>query len=335
MKRKTFSIFASVYCLLFCILGVFWWWTIELKPVSSSAKEAQSLEIKKGEGVSKIASVLKQRDLIRSPLAFKIWVTVTGLSRRIKAGTFYLSPSMTTPEIASLLVKGETDQWLTIVEGLRAEQIGELLVKEGYKVNLPEWNREIVDRKLEGQLFPDSYLLPKSATQGAILQIIGKNFQKKVVVGLAKELAASNRDLNFVLTMASLVEREAKTPEDRSLVAGILLKRLSNNWALGVDATVQYVVASQNCSRGQLPCDWWPQKLTAKDLQIDSPFNTYLNVGLPPHPICNPGLSSIKAVLEPKDSPYWYYLSDKNGTIHYAKTAEEQENNRKKYLLSF
>lgn len=291
-----------------------------------------SFVIDKGEGVSEIAARLKEQNLVKNELSFEIWTVAAGIARKIKAGNYYLSGSMTTPEIARTLTKGSADRWLTIIEGLRAEQIGELLIREGFAVDPEEWEKEIKTEKLEGQLFPDSYLFPQSSTQAAILKIIKKNFQKKVIDGLKDEWDASGKNQNFVLTLASLVEREAKNGEDRALVAGILLKRLEADWPLQVDASVQYAVADQKCSLLKSPCDWWSGQLTQKDLQTLSPYNTYLNKGLPPGPICNPGLSSIKAVLSPTQSSYWYYISGKDGTMHYAKTNEEHQENIKKFL---
>jgi UPF0755 protein len=133
--------------------------------------------------------------------------------------------------------------------------------------------------------------------------------------------------------LASLVEREARREEDRPIVAGILLKRWQNNWALQADATIQYEAGSKNCGIGLKgeKCDWWePVKKT--DLGIDSPYNTYKYKGLPPTPICNPGLASIKAVIYPKETDYWFYLSDTSGKIHYARTVEEHNENIRQYL---
>lgn len=137
-----------------------------------------------------------------------------------------------------------------------------------------------------------------------------------------------------VLILASIVEREVKFNNDRPIVAGILLKRLEKNWPLQADATVQYAIASAKCKGKSAKCgNWWPKNLTREDLKIKSPYNTYLYPGLPPGPICNPGLAAIEAVLNPVGSEYWFYLSDEEGKMHYAKTAEEHEENISKYLL--
>lgn len=138
--------------------------------------------------------------------------------------------------------------------------------------------------------------------------------------------------LNEIITLASIVERETKTDEERPLVAGILIKRLKDGWPLQVDASVQYAVATKNCKVFGAECKWWPI-LSKEDMSINSPFNSYKFKGLPPHPIANPGLSSIKAVIYPKESDYWFYLHDKSGKIYFAKTTEEHKENIRKYLI--
>ena len=130
--------------------------------------------------------------------------------------------------------------------------------------------------------------------------------------------------------MASLVEREAKHDDDRPVIAGIMLKRLKADWPLQIDATLQYALANLRCI-AKSSCDWWIVP-TAADKKINSAYNTYLNNGLPPAPICNPGLSSIKAVVNPQTNNYWFYISDSKGQMHYAKTIEEHNENIAKYL---
>lgn len=297
-----------------------------------------------------IALRLRQASLIQDPLSFKLFVLFTGLARKIQTGSYQLSPSQSTPDIVGILVRGVKDQKVTIIEGLRQEQIGEFLAGKGFPIDQREWQQEIVVKKLEGELFPDTYFFPQAASQGAILKIISRNFQKKVSEGLTAKISQSRLSLSQILTLASIVERESRSENDRHLVAGILLKRWSKDWVLQADATVQYAVASKNCGwlsfsgvlegkeatngSGQRSegCEWWQKNLTERDLNFKSPYNTYLNRELPPGPICNPGLSAIEAVLDPSNSPYWYFLSDKEGAMHYAKTDTEQAKNIQKYL---
>ncbi len=312
--------------------GFFLWLNASLKPVDNSQKEKITFVIDKGESVSAIIGRLYEQKLIKNRISFKIWVLVSGISKKIKAGSYYLSSSMSGQEVAGSLTKGVNDRWVTIIEGLRSEQIGELLIKKGFAVDPKLWVEKMKISRLEGQLFPDSYLFPTGAGQDKILEIINKNFQKKVTDGLKEQLQGSNLKLEEVLTLASIIEREASKDDDRKIVAGILLKRLENNWPLQVDASVQYAVSSKKCSILNSPCDWWPKSLTQSDLKIKSPYNTYLYTGLPPSPICNPSLSSITAVLSPEDSLFWYYISGSDGVMHYAKTHDEHIQNVQKFL---
>ena len=156
------------------------------------------------------------------------------------------------------------------------------------------------------------------------------NFDKKYST-LTKTVLPQNN----VVNLASIVEREARLPDDRPVVAGILLKRLENDWPLEVDATLQYAMATRKMENGKWKTgsfDFWPKEITADDLELDSPYNTRKYKGLPPTPICNPGLSAIEAVIRPTETEYWFYLSDKEGKMHYAKTIEEHNLNISRYL---
>lgn len=339
MKTPRFLSIGGVV-LPFLIIVIFLWWQNGLAPVDPSTTEKVTVVIKKNEDISEIARQLKSQSIIKDTLHFKILAFVMGVARKIQAGTFYLSPSMSSREVGLALTKGSNDQWVTIIEGLRQEQIGKLLQEKGFPIDLLEWEKEIKKQNLEGKLFPDSYLFPQGASQGKILGIINKNFQKKVLVGLAEELKSSNLSLEEILILASIVEREAKTEVDRPLVAGILLKRWQSHWPLQADATVQYAIASSKFNPSTSlrtrvqneKFDWWPKKITANDLKIKSSYNTYLYRGLPPTPICNPGLSSIEAILHPQNSLFWFYLSSSNGQMHYAKTASKHAENIRLYL---
>lgn len=333
LSLKKFSkIVLGFYSLLAFGLGLFLWLNASLKPVDISKTEKITFVIDKGESVAAIIERLAGQNLIKSRFCFKSWVLLSGISKKIKAGSYYLSSSMNGKEVAESLTKGANDRWVTIIEGLRSEQIGELLIKKGFAVDPKAWAEEIKTSRLEGQLFPDSYLFPTGADQEKILGIIRKNFQKKVTDGLKEQLQANSLSLEEILTLASIIEREASKDADRKIIAGILLKRLESNWPLQVDASIQYAVSSQKCSILNSPCDWWPNGLTQSNLQIKSPYNTYLYTGLPPSPICNPSLSSITAVLSPQGSAYWYYLSGSDELMHYAKTHDEHAQNIKKFL---
>jgi len=161
----------------------------------------------------------------------------------------------------------------------------------------------------EGYLFPDTYFFTGRENEAEIIRIMRNNFQNKA--GSVK---------TEILIMASMLEREARTIKDKKIIAGILWKRLNNDMLLQVDATLNYLNNKTSL------------EMTKDDLKFDSPYNTYLYKGLPPTPICNPGLESIEAASQPTETEYWYYLSDKKGNIHYAKTFEEHKANKMRYL---
>ena len=175
--------------------------------------------------------------------------------------------------------------------------------------------------RLEGYLFPDTYFVNAAEFDvQKFLERLLRTFEERVASGLQDDLAVSGRDLSDVITMASLIERETVTSEERPIVSGILWKRLDAGRALDVDATVRYILEKPT------------NALTRSDLEFDSPYNTRRIAGFPPGPIANPGLASIKAALHPEDSPYWYYLHDNEGKIHYAETNDEHNVNKVRYL---
>jgi UPF0755 protein len=329
MRKKL--IFLSFLAFLIGFPLVFFlWWKRAILPVAPKSKEAQIVVIPQGWGSSDIVKELKRQGLIKSGVAFHLMVIKEGLSNKLQAGDFRLSPSMNLFEISQALSHGTLDIWVVIPEGLRKEEIGRLIKKEFLKqeadFDLENFLEETQD--LEGYLFPDTYLLPKEASASSIIRILRGTFEQKYN-SLAVKTSLTKAQL---VTLASLVEREAKEDEDRRLVAGILLKRLKKGWPLQVDATAQYIKANQQCQPLAKDCQWWP-KIAAEDLKIDSLYNTYENRGLPPTPICNPGLASLQAAADPQETDYWFYLSDDSGKIHYTETLEEHEENINKFIM--
>lgn len=334
---KNFPKIAFFACLTLILVllgaaGVFlaWWWQVS-RPADAQATEKQIFVVPKGYGVDAIAQKLRKEGLIRNELAFKIMVTKEGISKDLQAGDFYLMPSMNLYEMAQTLTHGTVDIWVMVPEGLRREEIAKILVESFAKHSTDFDQKAFLEEteNLEGFLFPETYLIPKHASASQIVEIFRKTFDEKV--GNDRKRKAGSLGLTFVeiVNFASLVEREAKYDSDRALVAGILIKRYKNDWPLQVDASLQYFLGSRNCREKKGECNWWPRVV---DTKFVSPYNTYLQIGLPPSPICNPSLSSIQAVLEARESQYWYYLSDNSGRIHYAESFEEHKENIKKYL---
>ena len=261
-------------------------------------------EIEKGESVKSIASRLKSTQLIRSPLVFRLIVRQNKLT--VQAGVYQLSPSLTPSVLAQTLTKGlAVDQKITIPEGYRSEQIAET-------AGLPLKEFFLAAKGLEGQLFPDTYFVKEDVAPVELVKIMHDNFVKK----------GGEIDKN-TLILASLVERETKGDAEKPIVAGILKKRLAEGWNLELDATVQYFLGK--------PGNWWPNTKLL-DRKLASPYNTYLHGGLPPAPIGNPGLASINAVRNAENSPYYFYLHDKSGQIHYGATSADHNQNIAKYI---
>lgn len=300
--------------LLVIIFLSFLWWHRGISPVDKARNDKRIFVIEKGEGIRSIAKRLKEEGFIKDQIVFFVLVKRGGLEGKIQAGDFRLSPSMNAREVALELTHGTLDVWVTIPEGLRSEEIGQVL-KDKIPTYEDSWAKQLA--KNEGYLFPDTYLIPKDSDIDLVIKIMRSNFNKKW------EEIKTSKDMEEVIILASIIEREAKFSQDRPIVAGILARRLALSIPLQADATVQYAIGS--------PPNWWKIP-TPENLKIKSPFNTYLNYGPPPSPISNPGLDSIKAAANPVKTNYLYYLSDKDGRMHYAENLEEHNKNIEKYL---
>lgn len=318
MKRVYVTV-GIILALLIISLG---WWTRGTAPANSKDKSPKIFIIENGQGVRAIAKNLKDQKLIKDPIAFFLLTKQLGLDSKIQAGSFRLNPSMTAKEIANQLTVGTLDIWITIPEGQRAGEITDNLEKNMPNYN-PSW--ESVLEKNEGYLFPDTYLIPKDADIDAIVKIMRSNFDTKF-----KTLNTSNVNLTDqeIVTLASLIEREARHAEDRPIVSSVIHNRLDIGMKLDIDATLQYIKGYDTATK-----KWWPNNITNEDKKSSSLYNTYGRAGLPPTPISNPGLSSLEAAVNPSDTPYLYYITDKNGVNRYAKTLNEHEENISKYGL--
>lgn len=279
-----------IFPLIILITGVLVWMTF-LPKESLSTKE-MIFNVKKGEGSRDIALNLERQGLIRWAPLFRIYVLVADTAEKLQAGNYFLSSSMNIPEIAGKLSRGETAKIkLTIPEGFTAEQIYQKLTNTA-KVNLANL------KKFEGYLFPDTYEIDYGTEEEEIIKTMVDNFNKKITQDLREEIKKQGRTLEEIVIMASLLEKELKTKEEKELAAGVLWKRLKINMPLQVDAAME----------------------------------TYENIGLPKNPICNPGIVSILAAIYPKNSDYWYYLSTPEGETIFSKTLEEHSQAKTKYL---
>ncbi len=303
-----------------------------------------------------IGQQLLEEGLITDDLLFEAYVRVNGLASGLEAGTFILNPSMTIVEIVEILQHAEASSvTITIPEGWRAEQVADYLAEaeifgetdgaEVYRTQVltgdltgldasryPFLEQRPAGSSLEGYLFPDTYEIP---TVGAIpTDVLSRqldNFAQRVVPLYESAVASgtTSLDLHTVLIVASIVEREAVIPEERPDIAGVYLNRLAQGIRLEADPTVQYAMGYQEAT-GQ----WWKTPVFLEEYSsVISPYNTYLNDGLPPGPIASPGLSSIQAVLDPGDHDYIYFVATPDGTGHhiFATTFEEHAENVRKY----
>ena len=314
-----------IMMLLVLMTGLVGYLYILSQPVSKETIIKTQFVVPRGQAVSIIASRLKDEGLIKSSIMFRLVVKQQKLESKLQSGSFQISSNMTPSEIATKLTQGTNDVWVTILEGWRREQVATSLVE--YDLSNFD-SQEFLNFTIgqEGQIFPDTYLFARESTTATVYRVIQDNFKKKVTVGLIDEIEQSNRSFSDALVMASMVEREARGYKEMRHVAGILWNRYDISMALQTDATLQYAKGYNTQTKS-----WWESPAGA-DKKIDSLFNTYLYSGLPPHPICNPGLEAIQASLNPLETKDFYYLHDRSGNIHYGQNLEEHNANVQQYL---
>ena len=320
-------------------------------PIDPAGAEKEFI-IEPGTRVVEVTAALEREGFVRNGLAFATLLRFQGREADVKAGTFILSPAMTSRRISDILTAQappERDLRTTVPEGFTVVETAERLAESGAVESasifldavvrispydflaqcaaaLGSASCEVPVRTLEGYLFPDTYRFRKQATPNEIVAKFLENFDRQFSPQLRSEAMASGRSLSDIVTMASLVEREAKFDADRPIIAGILFKRLEIGMPLQVDATVLY--AKSEGGLVTLPI----RDLTLEDLQIDSLYNTYRVAGLPPGPIASPGLKSLLAALRPEPSLYLFYLHAPDGTTVYSRTLQEHNAAKDRYL---
>lgn len=339
---KSFFLFIAIFLLvLIPIAAVTIWinWAISAPATNGNEKV---FVIQENESTVSIANRLKDEGLIRDSLAFRIYTrisckgvdlsnpgswlkkyaTADCLSGNIQAGSFKLSPTMNLSTLSVTLTKGRLDSWTKIVEGLRDEEVAAILAKN-YGIKAEDFLKEAQ----EGYMFPDTYLFSINSSAKDLATKMRENFDSKLTPELQSKIKSQGLTVEEGVTLASIVQRETGKEQDAPLIASVFLNRLNSGMPLGSDVTVQYALGYDQGTK-----TWWKKDLTDQDLSINSPYNTRIVSGLPPGPICNPGLAALKAVAEPTTSNYYYFLYDKNGGLHLAKTLEEHNANKIKYL---
>jgi len=289
----------------------------------------KKIYISPGKKINETAWLLEKEGIIRSSFYFKLFVVLR--NSKLKAGFYEFYGFLNLFDVIKILEKGGQGIKITIPEGLAIKEIEEIFKQNGFNISfsnlvLKDYGSPLLLKyfpptsSLEGFFMPDTYEFYKEEKEREILKRVLTNFEKKL---LPEVLKADDLNPYEVLILASIVEKEAKKEEDFPLIAGILIKRYKNNLKLQADATLVYEKCGFNFCQDDLNKD---------DLNKNSPFNTYKKIGLPPQPISNPGVYAVKSVVEPKNTDYWFYLTDKEGRAYYAKTYKEHLENIKNYL---
>lgn len=278
--------------------------------------------IEENSSLSSVAIKAKKENLIKSPLFFKILTTLFSGSKGVISGDYVLNKKENLFEIVKRFTSADyrlVAIKITLPEGLNTYEIADILFEKNDLRNFNKQEFLAVAKDKEGYLYPDTYFFLPNVKTKQVIETMEENFMKKISL-IQNDIKKFGKTFKEVLTMASIIEEEVRTAEDRKIVSGILWKRIKVGMPLQVDAVFPYITQKKN-------------KITTRDnLKIDSPYNTYLNKGLPPGPIANPSLDAIIAAINPKETKYFYYISDKKGIIHYAKTLEDHNNNIWRHL---
>ncbi len=330
--RKIYYAIIILFLLIFLFNGIgVVFYKFIISPVSSY-DNPRIVNIPKGYVLSEVADLLKGEGLIRSVKGFTFLSFLKGVVNKFKAGEYRLSPSMPPLEILDIITSGKVVLYkVTIPEGYNIREIATLLEKKGMA------NRErcislahdkefllligIDADSLEGYLFPDTYYFGRGADERTILKKMVNTFEKKIAPEFVKRAKEIGLTMHQIITLASLVEKETGKDEERRLISAVFHNRLKKGLRLECDPTVIYVLKD------------FDGNLRKKDLSIDSPYNTYRYLGLPPGPITNPGKASIKASLYPAESNHLYFVSKGDGGHQFSSTLKEHNRAVKRYQL--
>jgi len=321
-----YALAAVAGTLLLSICGL----ALAAAPVSPGSSQEVVFEVPHGAGTATIASALEEQGLIRDRLEFRVLAVLLGWEGRLKAGRFELSPGYSTWQTLRKIGRGEVITVpVTVPEGYTLAQIEELLVEKGYVQPggleavleklasegeipfLPESRWGLIE-PFEGLLFPDTYFFEESTD----IETVMRAMARRTAEVFTPEFRARADELGFtpyeVLTLASIIEKEAAVSEERPVISSVYHNRLDIGMGLEACPTVFYVLGKP-----------MSEPLFIEDLGVESPYNTYLYAGLPPGPICSPGRESIRAALYPADTDYYYFVSKNDGTHHFSRTLAE------------
>jgi len=318
------------------LVGVFFVFHYRAQHSVGTLDTARVFVVEKGEDPLVIARDLENEKMIAHRSFFLYYFWKEKLRGKMIAGDYLVTPGMTVPDIARMMTEGlvrDDSARVTFPEGWTSVKMAERLAANGFSKDdflslVQQPPRALTDRfvftqhwnagqSLEGYLFPDTYQFRRDASAEEIVATLLANFEKKVFAEIADDIQTQKKSLHDVVTLASIVEGEVRTEEDRKIVSGVFWNRLASGQALQSDATIKYILGTSKIQH------------SIEETRVTSPYNTYTHVGLPPGPIGNPGLMSIEAVLFPTDTDYNYFLSNlETGETVYARTFEEHKRNK-------
>lgn len=291
-----------------------------LVDASGTLAGSTMVTLEKGQSVGSVSRELESLGIVRSAVLLQSAIVLLGGEHRIVSGIYKFQAPQNVFTVARRVIQGDvgyTAVRITLPEGSTVKDMSAIISKA-----LPYISKDTFIQKAtpkEGYLFPDTYLVMPFSNEDQLIERFSKNFDRRVAP-LSQSFASSTHSYKDIITMASVLEEEVLTAEDRAIVADIFWRRIAMGMALQADSTLRYETGKGSAD------------LLLTDLRKDSPYNSYTNRGLPPTPISNPGIETIKAALNPKPNTYLYFLSDKNGITHFAKTFEEHKRNKALYL---
>lgn len=332
IKKIFLASFGGLFVFSWIVGGVFYYKATH-PFVEENNRTPVSVEITPGMTLNKISTLLEERDLIGNSLVFQLLAYLQEKQGQIQIGEYELSSSMTPMDILGVVTSGKTIlHTITIPEGYRITEIAALLETKGL-VNAEKFiqetkNEELIQyagisgNSLEGYLFPETYNFSKNTSERKIIQRLLDIYHEKIQQHeLKKRAQAINLSFHEVMTLASLIEKETGVDEERKLISSVFHNRLRKKMLLQTDPTVIYAMAD------------FDGNIRKKDLQVDSPYNTYRYKGLPPGPIASPGIKSIIAALEPNESDYLYFVSKKDGSHQFSSNLMDHNRAVRKYQL--
>jgi UPF0755 protein len=295
--------------------------------------------VRPGSTAAEIGEDLQRAGLIRNATTFRVLANVNKVGNQLQVGDYELRRNMNVSEVLDVLASGQTvrSALVTVPEGWRAEEIAQYLETKGVSSSSGFMeairNQALVSEltpagnltALEGYLFPDSYDFGRNPTAESVVRTMVGQFEQRVSPTIRAQARAHGLSLAQLVVLASIIEREAVAPEDRAQISAVFHNRLDQGMPLQADPTTQYALIPFGTLTPGLT--YWKRDLTQADLRNDSPFNTYRTGGLPPAPICNPGLPSLEAAANPVDRPWLYFVARGDGTHLFARTLEEHNRN--------